>query len=68
MQLDCAVQPLPVLECHAVYQPLVRAYKAPYLNPIRIEGIVGMAEAKALALLDELFEHETATLRVPPLL
>jgi len=31
--------------------------KAIYLNPIRIEGIEGMGETAALALLDELLEH-----------
>jgi taurine dioxygenase len=46
----------------AVLHPLVRTHpetgrKAIYLNPIRIEGIVGMQEGAALALLDELLEH-----------
>jgi taurine dioxygenase len=46
----------------AVLHPLVRTHpetgrKAIYLNPIRIEGIVGMQEGSALALLDELLEH-----------
>ena len=33
--------------------------KAIYINPIRIEEIVGMPEQKSLPLLDELFEHGT---------
>ena len=33
--------------------------KAIYINPIRIEEIVGLAEAEALPLLDELLEHAT---------
>jgi taurine dioxygenase len=46
----------------AVLHPLVRTHpetgrKAIFLNPIRIEGIEGMAEADALSLLDELLEH-----------
>jgi taurine dioxygenase len=48
----------------AVHHPLVRTHpesgrKALYLNPIRIEGIVGMAEGEALALLDDLLAHAT---------
>ena len=48
----------------AVLHPLVRTHpesgrRSIYLNPIRIEGIVGMAEADALALLDELLAHAT---------
>ncbi len=48
----------------AVLHPLVRTHpesgrKAIYLNPIRIEGVVGMAESEALALLDELLAHAT---------
>jgi taurine dioxygenase len=44
--------------------PLVRTHpesgrKAIYINPIRIEGIVGMEEQEALSLLDELLEHAT---------
>jgi taurine dioxygenase len=46
----------------AVVHPLVRTHpdsgrKAIYINPIRIEGILGMAEDEALALLAELFAH-----------
>ena len=46
----------------AVLHPLVRTHpetrrKAIYLNPIRIEGIEGMSEPDALALLDELLDH-----------
>ena len=33
--------------------------KSIYLNPIRIEGIVGMEESDALPLLDELLAHAT---------
>ena len=47
-----------------VLHPLVRTHpesgrKSIYLNPIRIEEIVGMAEPDALALLDELLAHAT---------
>jgi taurine dioxygenase len=47
-----------------VLHPLVRTHpengrKSIYLNPIRIEGIVGMEEADALVLLDELLAHAT---------
>lgn len=47
-----------------VLHPLVRTHpesgrKSIYLNPIRIEGIVGMEETAALALLDELLAHAT---------
>jgi len=48
----------------AVMHPLVRTHpesgrKAIFLNPIRIEGIIGMAESTALSLLDELLAHAT---------
>ena len=47
-----------------VDHPLVRTHpetgrKAIYINPIRIEEIVGMDEADALPLLDELLAHAT---------
>jgi len=47
-----------------VTHPLVRVHpesgrKALYLNPVRIEGIVGMGDAEAFALLDELMAHAT---------
>lgn len=46
----------------AVVHPLVRRHgetgrKAIYLNPIRIEGILGLPEDEALALLDQLLDH-----------
>jgi taurine dioxygenase len=48
----------------AVAHPVVRTHpesgrKAIYINPIRIEGIVGMAEAEALACLADLLGHAT---------
>jgi taurine dioxygenase len=48
----------------AVIHPLVRTHpesgrRALYINPIRIDGIVGMEEAEALRLLDELLAHAT---------
>jgi taurine dioxygenase len=44
--------------------PLVRTHpengrKALYLNPVRIESIVGMADEDALALIDQLMRHAT---------
>jgi taurine dioxygenase len=46
----------------AVLHPLVRTHpesgrKSIYLNPIRIEGIVGLTENEALTLLDGLLAH-----------
>jgi taurine dioxygenase len=48
----------------SVIHPIVRTHpgtgrKAIYINPIRIEEIVGMPEHEALSLLDELLEHAT---------
>ena len=48
----------------SVTHPLVRTHpetgrKSLYLNPIRIEAIVGMPEAEALSLLEELLAHAT---------
>ena len=48
----------------AVHHPIVRTHpetgrKSLYINPIRIEGIVGMPEGEALGLLDELLAHAT---------
>jgi len=48
----------------AVAHPILRTHpesgrKAIYINPIRTEGIVGMPEAAALALLADLLEHAT---------
>jgi taurine dioxygenase len=50
---------------NAVLHPLVRTHpengrKSIYINPIRIEGILGMDHKEALPLLDELLEHATA--------
>jgi taurine dioxygenase len=44
--------------------PLVRVHpengrKALYLNPVRIESIVGMDDKDALALIDQLMKHAT---------
>jgi taurine dioxygenase len=44
--------------------PLVRAHpengrKALFLNPVRMEAIVGMEDADALKLIDELMQHAT---------
>ena len=52
------------IETRAVLHPLVRTHprsgrKAIYINPIRIEEIVGLSETEALPLLDELLEHAT---------
>ena len=50
---------------NAVLHPLARTHpengrKSIYLNPIRIEGILGMDHKEALPLLGELLEHVTA--------
>ena len=56
----------------AVLHPLVRTHpesgrRSIYLNPIRIEGIVGMAESDALGLLDESAgARDAAAVPVPP--
>jgi len=49
---------------NAVLHPVVRTHperdrKSIYINPIRIEGIVGMDHKEALPLLDELLVHST---------
>ena len=49
---------------NAVLHPVVRTHpengrKSIYVNPIRIEGIVGMDHREALPLLDELLHHAT---------
>ncbi len=50
---------------NAVLHPLVRTHPengrpSIYINPIRIEGIVGLDHQEALPLLDELLRHATA--------
>ncbi len=50
---------------NAVLHPIVRTHpetgaKALYINPIRIEGILGMDHREALPLLAELLQHATA--------
>src|SRR5882724_5873303 len=50
---------------NAVLHPVVRSHpesgrKSIYINPIRIEGILGMDHKEALPLLVELLEHATA--------
>jgi taurine dioxygenase len=49
---------------NAVLHPIVRTHpetgrKSIYVNPIRIEGVVGLDHKEALPLLDELLEHGT---------
>jgi taurine dioxygenase len=49
---------------NAVLHPIVRTHpengrRSIYINPIRIEGIVGMDHKEALPLLDELLAHGT---------
>jgi len=51
-------------ESESAVHPIVRTHpetrrKAIYINPIRIEEIVGMPEHETLSLLDELLEHAT---------
>jgi len=50
---------------NAVLHPVVRTHpensrKSIYINPIRIEGILGMDHKEALPLLNELLRHATA--------
>ena len=50
---------------NAVLHPIVRTHpengrKSIYINPIRIEGILGLDHKEALPLLDELLRHATA--------
>ena len=49
---------------NAVLHPIVRTHpengrKALYINPIRVEGILGLDHREALPLLDELLQHST---------
>lgn len=55
---DAATERVP----NAVLHPIVRTHpdsgrKAIYINPIRIEGILGLSHAEALPLLDALLDH-----------
>jgi taurine dioxygenase len=57
---DGSVRALPPLGVH----PLVHTHrdngrKALYLNPVRVESIVGMPDQEALALIDQLMQHAT---------
>jgi taurine dioxygenase len=50
---------------NAVQHPIVRTHpesgrRSIYINPIRIEGILGLDHKEALPLLDELLAHATA--------
>jgi taurine dioxygenase len=50
---------------NAVLHPIIRTHpesgrRSIYINPIRIEGIVGLDHGEALPLLDELLAHATA--------
>jgi taurine dioxygenase len=50
---------------NAALHPIVRTHpengrRSIYINPIRIEGIVGLDHKEALPLLDELLDHATA--------
>jgi taurine dioxygenase len=50
---------------NAVLHPIVRTHpetgrRSIYINPIRIEGIVGFDHKEALPLLDDLLAHATA--------
>jgi taurine dioxygenase len=51
---------------NAVLHPIVRTHpengrRSIFVNPIRIEGIVGLDHKEALPLLDELLDHATQT-------
>ncbi|HQT76868.1 MAG TPA: TauD/TfdA family dioxygenase [Rhodopila sp.] len=50
---------------NAVLHPIIRTHpdsgrKSIYINPIRIEGILGLDHREALPLLDDLLDHATA--------
>jgi taurine dioxygenase len=50
---------------NAVLHPVIRTHpetgrRSIYINPIRIEGILGLDHKEALPLLDQLLEHATA--------
>jgi taurine dioxygenase len=63
-QLPSLAQERRKIASGSVTHPIVRTHpltgrKALYINPIRIEGIVGMPEQEALSLLDALLQHAT---------
>jgi taurine dioxygenase len=59
------------IENGSVVHPLVRTHpsngrRAIYINPIRVEEIIGMSESETVLLLDMLLEHSTQLKFRPP--